>query len=114
MVIKPGEKVHVMQRRAFETDVRRHFIGEVTEASECAMRVIGYAFVYDKGTNQYVRRPERRERLVSLVSGSLIINIISPNAKVEKASYVFDKDGHLCVTDGETLTLDINEFGANH
>ena len=52
--------------------------------------------------------------MVSLVSGSLIIKIISPNAKIEKASYVFDKDSHLCVTDGETFTLDINEFGANH
>ena len=112
MVIKPGEKVHVMQRRAFETDVRRHFIGEVTEASEFVIRVTGYAFVLDKGTNQYVRRAERRDRVVSLVSGSLIIKIISPNAKIEKASYVVGKDGHLCVTDGENFTLDINEFGA--
>ena len=42
MIIKPGEKVHVIQRREFESDVRRHFIGDVTEAGEFSIRVCGY------------------------------------------------------------------------
>jgi hypothetical protein len=25
----PGEKIHVMHRRRFEKDVRRHFVGQV-------------------------------------------------------------------------------------
>ena len=28
-VLSPGEKIHVMHRRRFEKDVRRHFVGEV-------------------------------------------------------------------------------------
>ena len=28
-MLSPGEKIHVMQRRRFEKDVRRHFVGEV-------------------------------------------------------------------------------------
>ena len=28
-ILSPGEKIHVMHRRRFEKDVRRHFVGEV-------------------------------------------------------------------------------------
>ena len=111
MIIKADEKVHVVQRRLFEGDVRRHFVGEVVEGGDSAIRVRGYSFVLDKASNQYVRRPEKRERVVSLVSGNLIINILPFDAKVDKATYSSGKDGHLCVTDGETFSLDIHEFG---
>jgi predicted RNA-binding protein with TRAM domain len=112
MIFKAKEKVHVIQKRAFETDVRRHFIGEVTEAGDSAIRVQGYAFIFDTSTNQYIRRPELRERVISLVDGALITNILPPNANIGKACYAMSKDDHLCVTDGETFSLDINEFGA--
>ena len=112
MVIKPKEKVHVIQRRLFENELRRHFIGEVLEAGEVAIRVRGYAFVLEAGTNQYVRRPDVRDRVVSLTDASLIINVLPPKANCGKATYVMGKDSHLCVTDGETFSLDINEFGA--
>ena len=34
MVIVAGDKVHIMTRRLFETDLRRHFVGVVEEVSE--------------------------------------------------------------------------------
>ena len=111
MVLKHGEKVHVIKRRVFVGDIRRHFIGEVIDTTESAVRLEGHAFVLDTGINQYVRRPEVRTRIVSLVDANIIINVLPPNAKIDKAVYTMGKDGRLCVTDGETFTLDINEFG---
>jgi hypothetical protein len=110
MILTRGEKVHIIQRRLFETDLRRHFLGEVCEAVELVVRVRGYTFEFEKAGNRYVRLPEARERVVSLVDGSFIINILPPHAKCEKATYAIGKDNRLCVTDGETFSLDLNEF----
>ena len=33
MPLKPNEKIHVIERRLFNEDVRRHFVGEVVECS---------------------------------------------------------------------------------
>ena len=46
MIIK-GEKVFVITRRLFDEDLRRHFVGEVQEITNVAMRVQGYSFVFD-------------------------------------------------------------------
>lgn len=114
MLIEVGEKVHVMHRRVFETDLRRHFIGEVIAVSDMATRVRGYTFVFDRGKNTYYRLPERRCRIIPIVDASLIINIIPRMAKVDQAVYMLDKNGHIVVTDNETFSLDVNEFGGTH
>ena len=112
MVIEKGEKVHLIMRRLFETDLRRHFIGEVLQVSGDLVRAKGYVFVLDRVTNQYIRRPEKRIRLIGLSDPLNIINVLPPNADVEEAIYTRSKDGKLIVTDGEAFSLDINEFGA--
>jgi len=38
MILKPGERIHVVVRRAFMQDIRRHFIGEVMDATESLVR----------------------------------------------------------------------------
>ncbi len=113
-MLKEGEKVHVVQRRSFESDVRRHFIGEVQEANDVVARVFGYVFVFDKGKNSYIRLPESRTRILSLTDAALIINLLPDAARIEKARYTTNKDMRLVVTDGETFSLDINEFGVSH
>ena len=46
MVVEKGEKIHVMIRRKFETDLRRHFIGEITAVSGTLVRVEGYSYLF--------------------------------------------------------------------
>ena len=114
MLLEQGEKIHVVQRRSFETDLRRHFVGEVMNVTEWAVRAKGYKFVFDKGKNQYFRLPELRTRIIPLTDASMIINVLPRTAKVDKASYTLNNAARLVVTDGETFSLDINEFGFSH
>ena len=44
-VIDVGDKVHIITRRLFEDDIRRHFVGEVTRVSGELQEVQGYTFV---------------------------------------------------------------------
>lgn len=39
MILKTGEKIHVITRRNFEGDMQRRFIGEVIEARGSLARV---------------------------------------------------------------------------
>ena len=112
MVLKVGEKIHVIVRRRWEDDIQRHCVGEVTEAGESVVRVKGYVFVFNPATNEYVKRPELRDRIVSLTDSGNIINILPPTVDLAKVSYRMSKNRRLIVTDGQ-YSLDINEFAAS-
>lgn len=113
VVLYVGEKVHVITRRAFESDVQRHFAGEVEIAGESVVRLRGYTFVFefDVMVNHFVRRPESRTKIVSLADSGNIINVIPAEVDLEELEYKTSAKKHLVVTDGKTFSLDINEFG---
>jgi len=48
MIVSANEKVHIITRRLFDEDLRRHFAGVVLEVAEGTIRAIGYAFIYDQ------------------------------------------------------------------
>ena len=110
MVLKPGDKIHLVVRRNFEGDMRRHFVGVVIEAAEHAVLVTGYAFAYNARINQYVRRPEQRIRVVSIVDARNMINVLPREANIENVLYKVSSERTLIVTDGISFTLNIDEF----
>ena len=110
MMLEIGESVHVIERRQFETDVRRHFFGVVEGVDQSTLRVTGYAFVYDTTTTTFVRSEEKRTRVLSLAAGGLLVNVAPAGTDPENVRYV-ERDGQLVVTDGAAFVLDINEFG---
>lgn len=110
MFLEPGDKVHVIERRLFESDVRRHFIGEVQGTDVTAMRVRGFVFVHDSTSSTWVRGSERRTRIIPIGSSGFVINVVSRDTHIDDVRYE-DIDGRLTVTDGGVFKLDINEFG---
>jgi hypothetical protein len=112
MVLEEGEKVHVITRRLFDNDLRRHFVGEVQAASEVAVRLEGYVFVFNPGNNQYERRPERRLRVISLADSGNIINVIPAYVDLDALSYQTSAENRTVFTDSKSFSLDINEFSA--
>ena len=111
MVLKVGEKVHIMIRRAFVGDLRRHFVGEIKQVGDSAIRVEGYTFILDEVSNEYYRKPELRTRIFSLTDSRNNINVIPSLTVLEKVTYRLTEDKNLVATDGEHFQLDINEFG---
>jgi len=109
-ILSPGEKIHVITRRRFDKDVRRHFAGEV-EACELGLaRVRGNVFVVDDlNKHSFVKRPDLRTRIIPLTDGELIINVLPPSVQINKIHYLL-QDGSLTVTDGD-WRMDIKEFG---
>jgi len=116
MVVNKGEKVHVIMRRFFDEAVRRHFVGEIVEADGAVVRLQGYVFIHDPTTIQYVRKPELRITVVDLADSGYVVNFIPGHTDLAKLSYKYvaqasDRKKALVVTDGDSFSLDINEFG---
>ncbi len=78
-----GDKLHIITRRLFEGDIRRHFAGEVTAVMGELQEVSGYVFVFHPETNQYERRPELRTRIFSLGQQGFIVNKIPREVAIE-------------------------------
>jgi len=113
MLIQAGEKVHIITRRLFESDLRRHFAGIVIGADGSTLRLSGFAFVFDDGLNDFLRQDDRRERIFSLTDAGLVINLLPASANLDAIRYISDDQGRRILTDEETFNLNINEFGIN-
>ena len=112
-MVQPGEKLHIITRRNFESDLRRHFAGEVLEVVGEVVRLRGYTFVFDTLTNQFVKRPNPRTRLFALGNSGYIVNVMPKEVSLEALTYVTDKTRDLVITDNKDFSLEIHEFGAH-
>ncbi len=111
MILSTGDKIHVITRRLFDGDLRRHFVGEVQAATQLLARVEGYAFIFDAASVQFVRKPEKRIRIFGLDDSGLIINLLPADIDLEALAYKYNTKRELILTDGKSFNLDINEFG---
>jgi len=109
MILRSGEKIHVIHRRFYDKDTHRHFIGTVESYENGVARVVGHVYTVDTAKFQYIRRAEVRTRIISLISGDLLVNIIPPSVDLNKVSYKHEKKS-VRVTDGSDWFLDLSEF----
>lgn len=112
-VLATGDKLHVMTRRLYSDDVHPHFICEVAAASGSVFSAIGYSFVFDSGTNSYIKHPTARTRVFSLSNAGYIVTLIPTEVELNELSYRV-VSGRLVVTDGRDFSLEINEFGQSN
>jgi hypothetical protein len=109
MILEKGEKIHVIHRRFYEKEARRHFVGVVDEYEGGIARVTGYVFTVDPVKFAFIRRADRRTRIISLSSGDLFVNVLPRTVNVEAVVYRQEKKS-VRVTDGSDWHLDISEF----
>lgn len=112
-ILAVGEKLHIMTRRLFADDAHPHFLGTVSVIVGPIFRVHGYSFVFDSGTNSYVKHPEIRTRLFSLSDAGHIITVIPQEVDLDSLQYRI-VGGHLAITDNRGFALEINEFGQSN
>jgi hypothetical protein len=112
-VLVPGEKLHLIMRRRFADDVHPHFVVEVSAVCGPLVRAAGYSFVFDSGTNAYVKHPTLRTRLFSLSDAGYIVTVIPSDVDLNALAYRL-VSGRLAIADGRDFILEINEFGQSN
>ena len=108
-----SEKLHIISRRLFREDVHPHFAGQVTSVSGPLFRAHGYLFIFDSGTNSYIKHPEARTRLFSIADSGYVVTVIPQAVELDALRYR-TLAGRLTITDGQAFTLEINEFGQSN
>jgi hypothetical protein len=109
MILKQGEKIHVIHRRRYEREPHRHFVG-IVEAYESGLaRVNGHVYTVDTVKSAFFRRPDKRTRILAIGSGDLLVNVVPPEVDLEKIVYKLEKKS-VRVTDGSDWYLDISEL----
>ena len=112
-MLSKAEKVFVITRRLFEGDRIRQFVGEVQESTDSIIKVRGYAFVHDDFTNEIVRREDIRTRIISLVDAINLIFVIPKDVILENVQYKLNDMNERVISDNESFTMNLNEFGAS-
>jgi hypothetical protein len=110
-LLEKGEKVHVIERRLFDGDTRRHFVGEVEGATEVAARVNGYTFVCNPMTGNFDRREPARTRIIPLGAAGLVLYVIPKEIEVEAVRYEWTAGNRLVVRAGR-WELFLDEFAS--
>ena len=108
-ILKPGEKVHAGLLAAFPGQVRRAFIGVVEAYENGVARVRGRSWLFDALQGVYVPKNDERVRLISVVSGRYVFNVLPPGTDLSKVRYHRRPDGTLVLTDGGALMMDVSE-----
>lgn len=65
--------------------------------------------MFNRGTNEFVRRSERRTRIFGLADAGNVINVLPESVEPDNVRYEFSNTG-LFITDGFDFVVDINEF----
>ena len=113
MLVQSGEKVHVIIRRRFETDLRRHLVGEIQEVYATSARITGYDFFLDTTKNQFIKKTVIRTTIIDLAESGYVVNILPDEVELDNLKYVINEQKRLVMTDNAGFVLDINEFGFN-
>jgi len=108
MLLDTGTKLLICHRRLFSEDQPRFFAG-VVEASEGGLaKVSGFSWTRDPSQG-FVRKDDRRSKIVSLVSGTMFVYELPRELLIEDL-HVEQTGGHTVVmTDGRKFRIDLSE-----
>lgn len=108
MLLSTGTKLMICHRRLFAEDQLRFFFGTVETYDDGIAKVSGFTWTRD-ATHGFQRKSDRRTKLISVASGSLIVYQIPDEVDVEEVR-VEQPGGHaVLATDGSKFRMDLSE-----
>jgi len=113
-MLELGEKLLIVHRRLFEKDAPRFFVGEVQKYEQGIVKVKGYTFVKDLFSGNMKRKSDLRTKVMSIVSGALIVYQLPVVVLLDSVTFSLDQDGGLVLTDGGGFSMDMSEALHKH
>lgn len=114
MILETGSRVLIVHRRLFDGDGPRYFVGVVDGYEPGLVRVTGYSWTRDPFGGTFVRKSDIRTKVVSLVSGTVLVYQLSTEATAEQLTLYFDAEGCPFLVDGHRLRMDLAESSGRH
>lgn len=114
MLLAQNEKVLIVFRRLFESDIRQHFVGAVEFVTPIAARVRGYTFLYDVDSGKFVRKANEAVRVIPLGESSVLISVLPNSVEPKRIVYKSDAQHQLVITDNLEFSQSMVEFSGRY
>ena len=108
MLLNEGDKILVANRRLFEKDEVRFFIGRVDAYEAGVVKATGHSYVRDLMDGGLIEKAEERTKILPLFSGTLLVYLLPAGMKLDTVKFVAE-DGGLLLTDGKGFTMNLAE-----
>jgi hypothetical protein len=108
MILAQGDYVLVSHRRMFERDEARYFVGRTLVCEGTLLKVEGFTFVRDLSSGQFVKKDEKRIKIVSLDSPGHIVYQLPANIDIERVD-IEDGHGDALLVDGSRHIMNLSE-----
>lgn len=108
-MLEQGEKLLIVHRRLFEKDIPRFFVGEVQAYEAGIAKVNGYTFAKDMFTGNIKKKPDFRTKIISIVSGNLIVYQLPVTVFLESLEFSMAEHGGIVLMDEGGFSMDISE-----
>ena len=112
MILQKGDCLMVVHRRLFPNDTVRFFTCEVDEYENGLVRVTGHSWVRDTIGGRTIRKDEKRTKMLSLSSGTLIVYRLPAEARIATLGFEEDGQGGTWLIDGAGFRMDLREHWA--
>jgi hypothetical protein len=107
-MLKHGDLIFVAHRRLFQSDQVRFFVGQVDEYEAGVVKATGRSYIRDAMVGQVLEKAEKRTKILSLSSGTLIIYQIPEGTRIDALKFV-GTEGSLALTDEKDFTMNLSE-----
>ncbi len=108
MLMAADTKVLVVHRRLFEKDQSRYFVGRIEGYENGVAKITGRTWARDQ-YGVLVKKDDLRTKLLALSSGTLIVYQLPFETEIEAIEIESDADGHVVLSDGKTVKMDLTE-----
>ena len=108
-MLETGDRLLIAHRRLFADDHPRFFVGTVESYDAGVVLVAGHSWVRDPFSGDCVRKPDLRTKVISLVSGSILVYRLPRDLNVDELRMEHGGDNELVLTDGDKLHMDLTE-----
>ena len=108
MILNDGDVVLVSNRRMYERDESRFFLGRTIASEGPLLKVEGFTFVRDMSCGLIVKKDELRTKLVSLDSPGFIVYQLPGDIDIEKAD-IRGGNGDSILFDGSREVMNLSE-----
>ena len=108
MVLQSGNKVLIVQRRLFEKDSPRFFVGTVDVCEAGLVKVTGYTHFQDKMTGHVQRKDDVRTKVIPIASGTVLVYLLSDDTRIDDLHFIHTSS-QVMITDGSNFRMDLTE-----
>ncbi len=108
MILEIGDTVLISNRRMFERDEARYFLGRTVACEGSLLKVEGFTFARDMTDGHVIKKDEKRVKVLSLASPGYMVYQLPSDINIESVE-IESNDGDAILVEGPRRIMNLAE-----